>query len=317
MPKDAACRPPATRSPRWSRTSAGLVASIVVLFSLVAGSVAGVATAAPQPGSDRPAWAMNQEDPFRGFERSDYNEQDGSPRVLPGPDGRRGMQFQLEPGDQRSELEPDMPNQREGQVQWYTYSAQLAPNFPTAVDTWQVLLQWHHQGDSGSPPIAVEVRGNQLEIAAEGENFQTLGPVRGGDEINLTMRVLHSRDTSKGTVDVWRDGQHALRSFRPPGGTLLDDFNYLKVGYYRDEGIDDFGRLWLHDLRAGPTLNSVRDGDDSPAAQVPAEDDPDVTPPAAAPSEDSSSALPWIGGGLLLVLVIAGAAVLARRRQRQ
>lgn len=291
------------------RRLAGLAVVLAVLFALVPGAFS--AAAAPSPSADQPIWAMNQGgNMLAGFERSDYNEQDGSPRQTTAPDGRAGLQFQLEPGDKRSELEPDTPNQVEGQVQWYTYSAQLAPDFPTDVDTWQLLLQWHHQGDSGSPPVAVEVRGNRLEIAAEGEDFQDLGPIKPGDEINLTLRILFSRDSGKGTVDVWRDGRHALKSFKPSGGTLLDDYNYLKVGYYRDDGIDEFGRLWLHDLRIGPTLDSVRDAD-SPAAQIPREDDPEVTPPA---EDDSSNASLWIGGGLLAVVLLVGAAFLARRR---
>lgn len=314
MRNDAAGR---RAAPTRSSRLAGVVAATVVLASLVATALlggVGPAAAAPAPGGDRPIWAMDQNNLIAGFKRSEYNEQDGSPRQLPAPDGRPGLQFQLEPGQQRSELEPDTPKQVEGQVQWYTYRSQLASNFPSDVDTWQVILQWHHEGDSGSPPVAVEVRGNRLEVAAEGENFQDLGPVKGGDQINLTLRILFSQDTSKGTVDVWRDGRHAVQGFRPPGGTLLDQSDYLKVGYYRDTGIDQFGRLWLQDLRVGPTLDSVRD-DDGPAANIPRGDDPAVTPPAGS-ADDSSSTLPWIGGALLVVLVIGAAVLLARRRRR-
>ena len=117
MRNDAAGR---RAAPTRSSRLAGVVAATVVLASLVATALlggVGPAAAAPAPGGDRPIWAMDQNNLIAGFKRSEYNEQDGSPRQLPAPDGRPGLQFQLEPGDQRSELQPDTPKQVEGQVQ--------------------------------------------------------------------------------------------------------------------------------------------------------------------------------------------------------
>lgn len=293
-----------------SRRLAGLATVVAIALGLTPAAVA-----SPAPGSDQPLWAMAQSgDLYRGFERSDFNEEDGSPRPLRAPDGRMGLQFQLEPGDDRSELEPEVPNQTEGTVQWYTYSATLHNGFPADTDRFQVILQWHHKGDSGSPPIAVEVREDRLQLTAEGEHYEDLGPVGGGDRIDLTMRILFSQDTGKGTVDVWRDGRHVLQDYRPPGGTLIDEHNFLKVGYYRSEEIDDFGRLWLHDLRVGRTLDSVRTEDDGPSARIPRQEDPAGRAPG---SSDTSSTLPWIGGGLLVVLALVGAGVVAGRRGRR
>jgi hypothetical protein len=282
----------------------------------VAGAPGDGDPAAPPSAGANPLWALPDDgDLLRAFDRSDYNEQDGVPQQVAAPDepGRRALQFTLDGGDQRTELEPSISNQREGEVQYYSYVARLAPDFPTDVDTWQVLLQWHHEGDSGSPPIAVEVRGNRLMLAAEGEDLQDLGPARGGETIDLTMRVAFSRDPERGAVDVWRGSDHVMRAYRPEGGTMLDSGNYLKVGLYRDESIDETGRLWLDDLRVGPSMASVRSPDATTEAQ-PVEDEDTATP--STPSSTASDVALWAAGGFL-VLVVLAAVTRARRGSRR
>jgi hypothetical protein len=177
-----------------------------------------------------------------------------------------------------------------------------------------VILQWHHEGDSGSPPVALQVTGWRLVIAAEGQDMQDLGPVRGGDLVALTLRIQFSRDPDQGAVDVWRGGDHVLRDYHPEGGTLLDRSDYLKTGIYRDRDIDQTGRLWLEDLRVGPTMASVRSPEQSGAAPV--EDDSTASPAGSSSSKDSD-ALSWLAGGLLVVVVGAGVAAAFRRTPRR
>jgi hypothetical protein len=306
----------ATRRIRRHRAVRAVVALVVTLALLPAWATSAAAVAdAPSP-ADRPQWILPEGgDMLAAFDRSDYNEQDGVPQQVASPDepSRRALQFTLEGGDERTELEPSIPNQREGEVQYYKYIARLAPDFPTDVDTWQVLLQWHHEGDSGSPPIALEVRGNRLMIAAEGEDLQDLGPIAGGDQIDVTLRIAFAREPDRGTVDVWRGGDHVMRSYRPEGGTLLDGGNYLKVGLYRDESIDETGRLWLDDLRIGPSMGSVR----SPVSSSGAEPVEDAETGAPATSSASSDALVWVAGGLLVVVVGLAVAATMRRQARR
>ncbi|MEJ2888107.1 polysaccharide lyase [Actinomycetospora aeridis] len=309
----------ATRGPRrlLSARSGRLAVVLALLSLLVPVLAAPVASAAPPPTDERPIWVLPESgDMLAGFGRSDYDEQDGTPRQVPAPEepGRQAIEFTVEGGGQRSEMRPRIPDQVEGDVQYYTYGAQLAPDFPTDARTWQLLFQWHHYGDSGSPPVAVEVRENRLMLAAEGENLTDLGPVRAGDRVDLTLRIAFSRDPDRGTVDVWRDGRPVLEDYRPPGGTLLDGGNYMKVGLYRDTDVDEEGRVYLDDLRIGPSLASVqRPG--SASSSIENATDPGEQP--ASPADGASDVAPWIAAFLLLIVAGAAVAAVSRRRTRR
>ena len=266
MPHDAVARR-ATRPGRIGRRTGRATRSAVAVTALLAALLgagapaAPVATAAPDaPGADRATWELPAAgDVLAAFDRNGYNEQDGAPRQIASPTapGRQALEFRLDGGDQRSEVQPRVPDQVEGDVWFYTYRGGLARDFPTDTEAWQVVLQWHHTGDSGSPPLALEIKQGRLLLATEGENLQDLGPVRGGDRLDVTMRVAFSQDPQRSAVDVWRDGRPVLEGHRPPAGTMLDGSNYLKVGLYRATAIDEGGRLWVDDLRVGRTMASV------------------------------------------------------------
>ncbi|GAA4865128.1 heparin lyase I family protein [Actinomycetospora straminea] len=316
-PDAASSRTPRT-APRVRRAAIALLVALALAPALGLPAVAAASQPAstPTPGAG-PLWALPEGgDLLSAFGRSDYNEQDGTPQQVASPDApsRQALQFTLGGGDERTELEPKIPQQREGQVQYYSYVARLADDFPTDVNTWQVLLQWHHLGSSGSPPIALEVRGNRLMLAAEGEDLQDLGPIRPGDQVDVTMRVLFSQDPSRGAVDVWRGSDHVMRAYRPEGGTMLDEGNYLKVGLYRDDSIDEEGRLWLEDLRVGPTIESVRSPATSSTA-APVEDGTTASPTSS--SSSTSDTLTWVAGGLLVLVVLGAVFSLGRRFARR
>jgi hypothetical protein len=312
---------PAVPRTATRRGLVGAAAALVLAVGLVL--VQGLPTlgapalaSSPSPSSAAPIWALPQSgDLLSGFSRNDYDEQDGAPQQIASPDmpGRQAVQFTVPGGGQRSEMRPRVPDQTEGTVQYYTYVAGLPDEFPTEADTWQLILQWHQYGDSGSPPVAVEIRSNRLMLAAEGGDLQDLGPVAAGDRIDLTLRIAFSRDADQGSVDVWRDGNRVLQGYRPPSGTLLDGGNYMKVGIYRDTSIKETGRLWVDDLRVGPTLASVQ-SPDSASSRIPADSDPANSPSGSGGSSSSGDALTWIAGGLLLVVVALAAVSLRRRR---
>jgi hypothetical protein len=322
MPHDAAA-PRAARRRSGALITALIAAgalvvatALLVALPLLHGGPAPRADAAPPPQGDRPTWALPPDgDVLAAFDRNGYNEQDGTPRPIPSPTapGRQALEFRLDGGDQRTEVEPRVPDQAEGDVWFYTYRAGLAPDFPTDTESWQVVLQWHHTGDSGSPPLAVEVKQGRLVLASEGENLQDLGPVRGGDRIDLTMRVAFSQDPRRGSVDVWRDGRPVLEGHRPPNGTMLDASNYLKVGLYRATKIDDGGRLWVDDLRVGTTMASV-------APTTPATPENGAADPAAAADPAPThrdDTVTWIAGVLLLGVVTLLAATRRSERVRR
>lgn len=287
------------------------LATAFVLVSSLAGTAA--AAAAPPTAANSPSWTLPASGSLlAAFDRNDYNEQDGAPEQVAAPDdpSRQAIQFSLDGGAQRTELKPRLPDQHEGQVQYYSYNALLAPDFPTDVNTWQLILQWHQYGDSGSPPVAIEVRGDRLMLASEGTDLQDLGPIGPGDRVDLSMRIAFSRDPGQGTVDVWRGADHVLSGYHPPSGTMLDDGNYMKFGIYRDTAIDQPARLWVEDFRVGTSLASVV-SPVSAAGATPVEGAP-VTSPAPA-SSSSPDTMIWIAGGLLVLVVLVVAGRLRRR----
>ncbi|WP_208114389.1 polysaccharide lyase [Actinomycetospora succinea] len=296
-----------------------VVTALLAVLPTLLGS-APAAAAAPPPANDRPVFELPTSGDLLGaFDRNGYNEQDGAPRAIPSPTspGRQALEFRLDGGDQRSEVEPRVPDQYEGQVWYYTYRAGLAEDFPTDTEDWQVVLQWHHTGDSGSPPVALEVKQGRLALASEGENLQDLGPIRGGDRIDVSMRVAFSQDPERGSVDVWRDGRHVLDGYRPPNGTLLDQGNYLKLGLYRATRIDEGGRLWVDDLRVGPTMASVAPtgmGSGTAGGDPVAEDAAAPAGPADIAAERDVDTVTWVAGALLLGVVVLLVATRSARR---
>ena len=57
---------------------------------------------------------------------------------------------------------------------------------------------------------------------------------------------------------MYRGGQQVLQDFRPPRGTMIDSFDYLKTGIYRDTGGPaEPATIFLNDLKIGETLESV------------------------------------------------------------
>ena len=324
MPHDADPGPPGPAPRRRTgRVPAKLIALTTALLAVTAAVLPAVlgagpaAAAAPPPATDRPVFELPATGDLLGtFDRNSYNEQDGAPRAIPSPTspGRQALEFRLDGGDQRSEVEPRVPDQYEGQVWYYTYRAGLARDFPTDTENWQVILQWHHTGDSGSPPIALEVRQGRLMLASEGENLQDLGPVRGGDRLDVSMRVAFSQDPARSSVDVWRDGRQVLDGYSPPNGTMLDQGNYLKLGLYRATAIDEAGRLWVDDLRVGPTMASVAPtgmGTGTPGTDPVVED---AAAPAGGAAERDIDAITWVAGALLLGVVLLFVATRSARR---
>lgn len=314
MPHDAAARR-ATRPGRISRRAGRTAVAVTALLAALLGAGAPAATAAPAapdaPGADRATWELPAAgDVLAAFDRNGYNEQDGAPRQIASPTapGRQALEFRLDGGDQRSEVQPRVPDQVEGDVWFYTYRGGLARDFPTDTEAWQVVLQWHHTGDSGSPPLALEIKQGRLLLATEGENLQDLGPVRGGDRLDVTMRVAFSQDPQRSAVDVWRDGRPVLEGHRPPAGTMLDGANYLKVGLYRATAIDEGGRLWVDDLRVGRTMASV--GPTTTGSATAGEDEDASADPAVAASPSGTAAdrdgdaVTWVAGVLLVAVVL-------------
>lgn len=177
------------------------------------------------------------------------------PQIVPAG-GAEGLRFTMPGGGRRSEVLPPLPAYRDGEQVWLHYRAELT-GMPVNTSTWQLIAQFHQAGNTGSPPVALEVGNGQLRLAAQGGHQQPLGAVSSDGTVDVTLHVVFSRDPARGQVDVWRDVAPVLAGYHPPGGTLLDSSDYLKLGLYRDPAITDPSTITITDVRIGPTSAAV------------------------------------------------------------
>ncbi len=140
--------------------------------------------------------------------------------------GAKAAQFTMPAKGTRSEIVPTTAEFTEGQDRWFRFSFYLPANFPTQVTTWQVITQWKNDGD-GSPPLEITVGRGNLNLeggygypGAPKTFAQPLAPPTIGQRTDLILHVFFSRDPSKGTVDVWKNGTQVLAGYKPAGGTL-------------------------------------------------------------------------------------------------
>jgi hypothetical protein len=184
------------------------------------------------------------------------------PQIVANPDapGRQAWQFSLPGGGIRSEVLPQGPGTEpvDGEEQYVRYTARLSDDFPTNTDSWQVILQWHHTSASGSPPLALQVTRGQLVMVSDGVDMQSIGAVRPGDKIDLTMHIKFSQTPGAGAVTVWRNGQPTgVTNWTPARGTMSTAAAYLKMGLYRDPGIGQPGSVLVSDLKIGRTPEGI------------------------------------------------------------
>lgn len=170
--------------------------------------------------------------------------------------GRPGLRFTMPAGGRRSEVLPPTPTYHQGDQVWLHYRAQLA-GVPVDTTTWQLIAQFHQDANTGSPPIALEIGDGQLRLANQGTHQQPLGAITTNGTLDVVLHVVFSRDPAHAQVDVYRDGTPVLTGYHPPGGTLLDDGDYLKLGLYRDPTITTPSTVTATTVQVGPTRAAV------------------------------------------------------------
>ena len=157
--------------------------------------------------------------------------------------GGHAVRFQLDRSDPvvaestRAELVAAAPEPVNVE-RWYGFSVFL----PSAV--WQtpdpsaeVLAQWHHAANTGSPPLSLTSRNGRWEIS---QHWEELGPNGAHTAVadqqvgRWTDWVFHVRwsDKEDGLVEVWKDGAQV---FRKTGKNKYADGagNYFKFGVYK------------------------------------------------------------------------------------
>ncbi|HEY2224061.1 heparin lyase I family protein [Actinomycetospora sp.] len=170
--------------------------------------------------------------------------------------GGKAISFAVPGGGERSEVLPLLPEYHEGDDLW-VHDVSTLHDLPTGTDTWQLILQWHQRGGTGSPPIALEAGSGRLRLANVGGDQQDVGALGPDDTVDVVLHVHFSRDPDKSVVDVWRNGVAKVKNYHPPRGTMIDAGDYLKVGLYRDPAITQDSSMTTSRLVVGPTAASI------------------------------------------------------------
>jgi len=164
-------------------------------------------------------------------------------------EGRYAMKVTVRQGDDpisssgnRNEL-VRITREPVGSEYYYKWSTMFATDFPSA-STWQLFLQWHHEGSSGSPPVELFVYGEELRMNIRSTTVWRAPLVRGAWQ-DFVLRVKWSPDPSVGFVELYHNGKLVLP--RRYAATQFSGYlNYLKMGLYRNESIAKTGVLY-HD----------------------------------------------------------------------
>ena len=172
-------------------------------------------------------------------------------------DPQRGpvARFEVRPGD-RGSFDPSSVNRSEvegaeaatggaeGQLRWYEFSVKFDPTFPADTGSWGVLTNQWHADVNGPPPLAWYAAGDQWELRANTQTFNTpvlwRTPVAKGQWHDVKMVVNWSTSDNVGYVQLWHNGvrqqllngsdTYRVRTLKPG---YANPRTYYKEGIYR------------------------------------------------------------------------------------
>jgi hypothetical protein len=157
-----------------------------------------------------------------------------------------------------------------GSEYFYKWSVMFAQDFPSA-RTWQLFTQWHHEGDSGSPPLELYVYGEELRLEA-GSTVVWSAPLRRGIWNDFILHAKWSSDPSVGFLELYHQNELVL-----PRRNIATQFpgqrNYLKQGLYRNSTVVPDGVLYVDGMIQATKLSDVLpSGPGTPDAGAPSGD---------------------------------------------
>ena len=183
-------------------------------------------------------------------------------------EGSHAGRFEVRPGDlvnsgNRAEVVHCLAGggcvgEAAGTERWYGWSTLWPTDFDSA-PTWQLFTQWHHVGNTGSPPLEFYVNGQTMylrtsDAAGTGHVVVWTAPLETGRWRNFLFGVRFANDTS-GWVELWLDGEQVLP--RTAARTMIDAGNIFKQGLYRNATIDRVQVLFHDNMRKGSSREQV------------------------------------------------------------
>jgi hypothetical protein len=173
---------------------------------------------------------------------------------------RYALQVMVESGDlvsngARAELTYEGDNPAEGDERYYHWQTYFPADF-NAADYWQIFTQWHQYISGGSPPLAIMVWGNQIQLGNENAEYYWTTPLQLGEWHDFIIHVIWSSNASTGAVEVWYDGQHVL-PLTPTATLFAGDTVYLKQGLYRKSAINYTQTLYDWGMTIATSLSDV------------------------------------------------------------
>ena len=248
-----------------------LIAALIA-FAAATGAHAGIVWRGDYSTGDRTQWTTLQGLPER------ITIQQSTVR----PGSGYAARIELRNGDYansgcRNELARETPI-TEGTEHYYAWSTQFDSSYPSD-NTWQVFTQWHHSGPDGSPPVEMDVVGENISLTVHGDHVLWLAPLVRGVWHDFVVHVLWSSDPGVGFLELWYDGKKVMgKNYQQtvyPG-----QYVYMKQGLYRNASIQQTAVVFHDGTVIGTTLADV-----APQLVAP----PPPPPPPPAPSPDAGT----------------------------
>ncbi|MGI5861645.1 MAG: heparin lyase I family protein [Myxococcales bacterium] len=141
-----------------------------------------------------------------------------------------------------------------GTERWYRWQTMFPNDYPSA-NYWQLFTQFHHSGNTGSPPVEFGVIGETLGLQVRSSPVWTT-PLKRGVWHDFVLHVKWSPSASEGFIELYYDGQLVL-----PKTMAATQFSgqsqYLKQGLYRHEAISAVGVVYHDGMIIGTTREDV------------------------------------------------------------
>jgi MYXO-CTERM domain-containing protein len=208
---------------------------------------------------------------WRGdFETGDHSQFSGAQMVRadrlavvtsPVAEGQYALKVTVKQGDDpidssgnRNEL-VYLSNEQVGSEYYYRWKVMFAPDFPS-VKTWQVFTQWHHDGCCGSPPVEFFVYGEEMRLTLTDSITPWTAPLTRGVWHEFIFHVKWSADPKAGFVELWHNGQQALKK-RNLATMYAGMKSYMKLGLYRSDTIKETGVVYHDGFMQATALEDV------------------------------------------------------------